>query len=200
MARATASGQPGALVSFTPKVARHVRWARTEGIGRLIEEDRLDPASVWPPRGARPAGAAAIGSFRAPPLRSTSSTPALGHQHALRGIDLAPEVEVRNENDRQVFHQFQAPARTTFSHRRSVPAGTPLFSSSRCASRTAWTRRSTCLGCPLGAPVGVREPLARARSEVSKFQDAQPQGPAGDRGGGESIWQGQRLPPSRSSW
>ena len=171
MARATASGQPGALVYFTRKVARHVRWARTEGIGRLIEEDRLDPRGVWPPPWRKAAGAAAIRSFRAPPLRSTSSASSARAPTCSCAASTSPGSRCATRTTGRCSTGSSS-ARTTFSHRRSVPAGTPLFLVKPLCSRTAWTSCSTCLGCPLGAPCGCSGAAARARSEVSKFRDA----------------------------
>lgn len=196
MARATASGQPGALVYFTRKVARHVRWARTEGIGRLIEEDRLDPrervATAWRKASWRRRHQVVPGT--ATPVYVVGLQRS-GTNMLMRGIDLAPEVEVRNENDRQVFHRFQLRsddvlAQTIRASRHALVLVKPLCESHRVDQLLDLS------GVPAGRALWVfREPLARARSEVSKFQDANLRAlRAIAAGEGESIWQGQRLP------
>jgi hypothetical protein len=37
------AGRPSSLTYTARRIARHVHWARTEGVRRLVEEDRLDP-------------------------------------------------------------------------------------------------------------------------------------------------------------
>lgn len=90
------------------RLGRHVQWAREGGVGRLIEEDNLDPRAraraalarrAWVkahpdvPGGAR--AAFVVGVQR-------SGTNMLTH-----GLDAMPEVEVHNENDKAVFARFQ---------------------------------------------------------------------------------------------
>lgn len=92
---------------FGMKVWRHARWARSEGIARLVEEDQLYPIrrtrlafekSRWQHRyGASPGNASA--AFIVGLQRS-------GTNMLTRGIDLAPEVEVHNENDRRYFQSY----------------------------------------------------------------------------------------------
>ncbi len=108
MAAPTTSGQePGWLAYYARKVRRHIHWARTEGVARLVEEDRLDPRerlqtawrkARWRRRHGLPPGSAVpvyvVGLQRS------------GTNMLMRGVDLAPEVEVRNENDRTVFRRF----------------------------------------------------------------------------------------------
>lgn len=90
------------------RAGRHVQWAREGGVGRIIEEDNLDP---------RPRARAALARRRwrkqhgvAPGLARAvfvvgvqrSGTNMLTH-----GLDAMPEVEVHNENDKAVFERFQ---------------------------------------------------------------------------------------------
>jgi hypothetical protein len=196
MARTPASGQQGALAYHARKVARHVRWARTEGIGRLIEEDRLDPrerlTTAW--RKARWRRSHRVAPGTATPVYVVGLQRS-GTNMLMRGIDLAPEVEVRNENDRRVFHRFQLRsddvlAETVRASRHALVLVKPLCESHRV------DQLLDLPGVPPGRALWVfREPLARARSEVSKFQDANLRAlqtiAAGE---GESIWQGERLP------
>ena len=90
------------------RIRRHVGWIRTQGLGRLIEEDDLDPVArtrtavaKWRWRrdhGAPPGTARAV--FLVGVQRS-------GTNMLVRGLERAPEVEVRNENDTAAFDRFQ---------------------------------------------------------------------------------------------
>lgn len=195
-ARSASSKEQGALAYYAGKAARHIRWARTEGIGRLVEEDRLDPRervstayrkAAWRRRHGRQPGTArpvyVVGLQRS------------GTNMLLRGIDSAPEVEVRNENDRKVFHRFllrsdEVLVDTVTSSRHDIVLVKPLCESHRV---------DQLLDLPETAPARAvwvfRDPVERARSEVSKFGDANLRAlQTIARGDGESVWQGQRLP------
>jgi hypothetical protein len=177
------------------KALRHAYWARTEGLGRLVEEDRLDPRervriamakASWRRRyGGRPGAAMPV--YVVGLQRS-------GTNMLMRGFDEAPEVEVRNENDRRVFDRFQLRSdevlsSTVASSRHQIVLVKPLCESHRVDELLDLP------GARHGKALWVyRDPEARARSEVSKF------GPANLRalreiaaGRGGSIWQGGRL-------
>ncbi len=187
---------PPSSVAYTARrVARHVRWARQEGIRRLVEEDRLDPRERigtavakwrWRKAFAVPAGQAlpvyVVGLQRS------------GTNMLLHGLQLAPEVEVRNENDRSVFARFrlrsdQVLAHTLCASRHEVVLVKPLCDSHRVDELLALDgpRRGRAIWA-------YRDVDDRARSEVSKFGDSNLQalrriaaGRAGD------DWQAQRL-------
>ncbi|MDF2093735.1 hypothetical protein P0Y31_15400 [Knoellia sp. 3-2P3] len=193
---ATPASQQGALAYYAGKVARHVRWARSEGIGRLIEEDRLDPrervATAY--RKARWRRRSGVTPGTARPVYVVGLQRS-GTNMLMRGIDLAPEVEVRNENDRTVFHRFQLRSddvlrQTITSSRHAIVLVKPLCESHRV------DQLLDLPGTPPGRALWVfREPMARARSEVSKFRDANLRAlRAIAAGEGDTIWQGQRLP------
>jgi hypothetical protein len=180
----------------TRQVVRRVHWARTEGIGRVVEEDRLDP---------RPRLRAAIRKRRwrrSHPLPPGSAVPVYvvglqrsGTNMLMRGLDEAPETEVRNENDRALFHRFRI--RSVDVLRATVLASRQqfVFVKPICDSQLLDTFLDI-EGLAPGRGVWVyREPDPRARSEVSKF------GPANllalrdiAAGRGETRWQGERLP------
>jgi hypothetical protein len=111
----------------------------------------------------------------------------------LRGIDEAPEVEVRNENDRRVFDRFQLRgdevlAETVRASRHALVLVKPLCESHRVAELLDLTG-------PASRAVWVhRDPVERARSEVSKFGSSNLQAlrhvAAGE---GARIWQGGGL-------
>lgn len=184
------------------KLVRRVHWARTEGIGRIIEEDRLDPRqrvrtaigkARWRRAHPRPAGLAVpiyvVGLQRS------------GTNMLMRGLDEAPEIEVRNENDRTVFerHRIRSSAQlrsTIAASRQQFVFVKPICDSHRVDELLELD------GVAPGRAVWVyRDVDARARSEVSKF------GPANllalrdiAAGHGETRWQGERLPGIPSSW
>jgi hypothetical protein len=85
-----------------------VGWARADGVGRLVEEDRLDPrerladaVARW--RWRRVHGVAP-GSARAVFLAGVQRS---GTNMVVRGLEGFPEFEVHNENDRRVYRRFQ---------------------------------------------------------------------------------------------
>lgn len=178
------------------KAARHVRWARTEGIARLIEEDRLNPweRALTSVRKAQ--------WRRAHPLVPGSARPVYvvglqrsGTNMLLRGVDQAPEVEVRNENDREVFYRYrlrpdEVLRQTVQSSGHAIVLVKPL-----CESHLV-DRLLDLPNLPEGRAVWVyRDYVSRARSEVSKFGDSNLQAlRVIARGDGDTIWQGQRLP------
>ncbi|HEY7717538.1 MAG TPA: sulfotransferase [Pedococcus sp.] len=192
----SAPEQQGAVAYYAGKVVRHLRWARTEGIGRLVEEDRLDPrervgTAVRKARWRRRNGVAP-GTARPVYVVGLQRS---GTNMLMRGIDLAPEVEVRNENDRTVFHRFRLRSddvltQTLRASRHALVLVKPLCESHRVDELLDLPE------APGGRALWVfREPVARARSEVSKFRDANLRAlrtiAAGE---GESVWQGRRLP------
>jgi hypothetical protein len=186
------------LPYYAGKVRRHVHWARTEGIGRLVEEDRLDPrervtSAVRKARWRRGHG---VATGMARPVYVVGLQRS-GTNMLMRGVDQAPEVDVCNENDRRVFSRFrlnsdEALVAAVRASRHEVVLVKPLCESHRV------DRLLDLPALPGGRAVWVyREPDARARSEVSKFGSsnlAALQLIAAGRGG--DIWQGGALPES----
>ncbi len=155
------------------KAARHYRWLRTEGLARLVEEDRLDPVdrlrvglakARWRRAANRPAGSAAA-VFVVGVQRS-------GTNMLVRGLDRAPEVEVHNENDRRAFHAYRLRSDDVVRDivarsRHEFVLFKPLCDSHRTAGLLA-------LGGP-GTARAIwvyREVDGRVRSSVSKFGDS----------------------------
>ncbi|MEU8257569.1 hypothetical protein AB0C06_25235 [Micromonospora inaquosa] len=190
-----ADNEVSALAYTARRIGRHLRWARTEGIGRLIEEDRLNPVDRigtalakrrWRRRAGRTPGSAMpvylVGLQRS------------GTNMLVRGLDAAGEVEVRNENDSALFHRFQLrpdPVLTAVIQRsrHAYVLVKPLCESHRVDELLALP------GLTPGRALWVyRDVDDRARSEVAKFGDANlralraiADGSIGRR------WQGQRL-------
>lgn len=191
-------GPQSARQHLTRKVVRRIHWARTEGLGRVIEEDRLDP---------RPRARAALRKRkwrRSHPVPAGSAIPVYvvglqrsGTNMLMRGLDEAPETEVRNENDRTLFHRFRI--RSLDVLRSTVMASRQqfVFVKPICDSQLLDTLLDMEDVAP-GRGVWIyRDVDSRARSEVSKF------GPANllalrdiADGKGETRWQGERLPRS----
>nr|MDT0658530.1 hypothetical protein [Micromonospora sp. DSM 115978] len=187
--------EPSALAWTARRIGRHVRWAREQGIRRLIEEDRLNPVE-------RVAGAWSKGRWRwrhGVPRGTAVPVYLVGLQRSgtnmlVRGLEAAPEFEVRNENDRRVFHRFQLRGDDVLAAaiRRSRHAYVlvkPLCESHRVDQLLALPQVA-----PGRAVWAWRDVDDRARSEVAKFGDANlralravADGSIGGR------WQGQRL-------
>ncbi len=192
---------PGALTpreQVVRKVVRRIHWARTEGVGRIVEEDRLDP---------RPRVRAALRKAqwrRSHPRRTGEAMPVYvvglqrsGTNMLMRGLDEAPETEVRNENDKRLFDRFRI--RSTDVLRDVVRASGQqvVFVKPICDSHLVDTYLDLEGVTPGHALWVYRDVDSRARSEVSKF------GPANlmalrdiAAGLGDQRWQGERLPPA----
>jgi hypothetical protein len=190
--------QPGAVAYTLHRVRRHLRWLRTEGIRRLVEEDQLDPrerigTALAKARWRRTHGVApgsAVPVYVVGLQRS-------GTNMLLRGLDAAPEIEVRGENDRTVFHRFRLRPddvlrSTVHSSRHAIVLVKPLCDSQRV---------DELLDLPGLAPGravwAYRDADDRARSEVAKFGDSNLQALRRIAGGTDAgMWQGERLDPS----
>lgn len=151
------------------RVRAHWQWGRTQGWGRLVEEDQLDPVdrlrlatskAAWRRRHGVPAGSGVpvllVGLQRS------------GTNMLVRGLERAPEVEVHNENDRRVFSRFRvrddALAAVSAASRHTVVLFKPLCDSHRTLELLAAT------GSPRGTAVWIyRSVDGRVRSSLAKF-------------------------------
>lgn len=177
------------------RLIRHAQWARTEGLGRLVAEDRLDPIDRtvcatrrwrWRRRHAVPRGSA-LPVFVVGVQRS-------GTNMLLRGLERAPEFEIHNENDRKVFRRFVLRPDTVVAgairrSRHRYVVFKPLCDSHRV------TELLTLPGTRAGLAVWLyRDVDERARSAVAKFGDANLRAlrriAAGE---GRGMWQAGRL-------
>jgi hypothetical protein len=190
-----AHDEPSALRYFARRVVRHVRWARSEGVRRLIAEDRLDPmerlGTAAAKRRWRRRHGVAPGRARPVYLVGLQRS---GTNMLVRGLDAAPEVEVRNENDRAVFHRFRLRGDDVLldvigRSRHAVVLVKPLCDSHRVASLLD-------LGGDARALWMWREPDDRARSEVAKFGDANLRALRAIAAGDREIWQAGGLTPA----
>jgi hypothetical protein len=151
------------------RAARHWRWGREQGWGRLVEEDELDLV-------ARVAAARRRARWRARRgLAPGAGTPVLvvglqrsGTNLVLRVLGSSPAVEVHGENDRRVFRRFRViderlPPLVARSRHAAVVVK-PLCDSHRTAELLAAT------GSPRALALWVhRDVDDRARSAVAKF-------------------------------
>lgn len=177
------------------RVARHVHWARTEGVRRLVEEDQLNPLT-------RARTAISKARWRAAnQVAPGSATPVYvvglqrsGTNMMLRGFDAAPEVEVRGENDRTVFDRFRLRGREVLM--RTVMASRHRFVLVKPLCDSQYVDELLDLpGLAPGRAVWLwRDAYDRARSEVSKFGDSNLAAlRAISAGTDEGLWQSERL-------
>ena len=165
--------EPSALAYTARRVARHVRWARTEGLRRLIAEDRLDPRerlrTAAAKRRWRHHHGVKPGDARPVYLVGLQRS---GTNMLVRGLDAAPEVEARNENDQAVFRRFRLRGDDVLlgvlgRSRHAIVLVKPLCDSHRV---------DELLALPTGVPGRAlwmwRDVDDRARSEVAKFRTA----------------------------
>lgn len=178
------------------RASRHLNWARTDGIGRLVEEDGLDlrdrvrtAARKWRWRqdhGAEPGTAVAV--FLVGVQRS-------GTNMMVRGLEAAPEFEVHNENDHRVFDRFQLRPLSDVSQvvaqsRHRFVLFKPLCDSHRTGELLDGV--ATCR--PARALWAYRAVDGRAASAVAKFGDVNLRVMRGiAEGRGSGWWQAQCL-------
>jgi len=180
------------------RVRRHLRWGRTEGFGRLVEEDELNPvtrarvaASKWQWRRSHPRAAGHATPVYLVGLQRS------GTNMLARGLDIAPEFEVHNENDREVFDHFllrddDVVRRVVLASRHDYVLFKPLCDSHR-VDQLLDPRGTPSPGRAIWA---YRDVDGRVRSAVSKFgrnnlltlRDIAV-------GKGAGMWQAQRLSP-----
>lgn len=193
------NGQELGRVGFVlRKAARHIHWARTEGLGRLIEEDRLDP-------GRRLASAARRIQWAVQHHARGHAVPVwvLGLQRSgtnmlLRSFEGAPNVDVVNENSRRAFRRYRLLSddhlvRILERSRHRFVVFKPLADS----HRGAQLLENVAPGPPGRALWVHRDVVGRTRSSLSKFGDH-------DRrvvlsiasGDGARLWQAQGLSPA----
>ena len=178
------------------KVRRHIEWARTEGIAKLIEEDDLDPR-------ARVRKAVARRRWRrSHPNAGRHTRPVFvvglqrsGTNMVTRGFDEAPEFEVINENNRRAFSRYQLRdedvAKVVRRSRHAYVLFKPLCDSHRIVGLL--DKHSTELAPAIALWV-FRDPRGRARSAVAKFGDNDKTVlEAINAGLGHDLWQIQEL-------
>jgi len=90
------------------EVRRHARWAREEGIAKLVEEDQLNLFERAPVAARKALWRATRG------VEAGMSTPVFlvgvqrsGTNMVVRGLERSPDVAVHNENDRKVFRRYE---------------------------------------------------------------------------------------------
>jgi hypothetical protein len=179
------------------RVRRHVRWLRTQGLARLVEEDRLDPVDrtatmvgKWRWRvthRSRPDGGSPV--FLVGLQRS-------GTNMVLRGLERAPEFEVYNENHRAAFSRFRL--RPDPVIRRLVDGSRHpyvLFKPLCDAHRTTELLEGLGTRRPGRALWAYRSVDGRTRSAVAKFGDANLRALRGIAAGRRDAWEAQRLSP-----
>lgn len=188
-------GWSGRALSVARRVVRATRFARSQGLARLVEEKGLKPRD----RGRR--ALARRRWRRANPIPPGAAVPVwvVGLQRSgtnmlVRALGSAPEVEVCSENDRRVFRDFRVRsdhhlAAVVRQSRHRLVVFKPLSDAHRV---TTWLE-GAALG-PGRAIWMVRSVDGRTRSALAKF------GPAGldalrdiAAGRGEDRWQAQGL-------
>jgi hypothetical protein len=183
---------------FLFRLRRHLGWARTQGIGRLIEEDELNPVERIPNtirkarwRRRHDVSPKAMPVFLVGVQRS-------GTNMLVRGLERAPEFEVHNENDRATFDRFRLRADPVI---RSVVMRSPheyvLFKPLCDSHRTVDLLEG--LGTPTqGKAVwAYRSVDGRVRSALAKFGDSNLRALSRIAAGvGGGMWQAQGLSES----
>jgi hypothetical protein len=178
------------------RAARHLRWSRSEGLARLIEEDRLDPRhrvglAIRKWRWRREHGVApgtAVPVWLVGLQRS-------GTNMLVRGLEASPEFEVRNESDGRAFRRFRLRpdhevAALLLASRHRFVLLKPLCDSHRVGELLDRLPLPTA-GRAIWA---YRDVDGRARSALAKFGDANLRVLREiGRGGGGGRWQAQRL-------
>jgi len=165
---------PTPMRYHSQRLAQHVRWARTQGIRRLIEEDELDPITRVLGAGRRLAWRQRYGGTpgTAVPLYIVG-TQRSGTNMVCRALGRSPQVELHNENDRAAFDRFELRSERTIARivhdsRHHVVAFKPLCDSDRVDQLLDRLPYSV----PGRAIWVYRNVDDRARSAVAKFGDS----------------------------
>jgi hypothetical protein len=180
------------------RIRRHVRWARRQGLARLIEEDQLNPIERVP-------SAARKALWRLSNDVSPNAVPVFvtglqrsGTNMLVRGLERSPEFEVHNENDRAAFDRFRLRPLPTI---RSIVVRSPhrfVLFKPLCDSH-----RLDQLLDDLGTPAPARALWIhrnvddRVRSSVAKFGDSNLRAlRAIAEGRADGLWQADGLSSS----
>ncbi len=181
------------------RVGRHIHWARNQGVGRLIEEDQLNPFERIP-----------IAMHKARWRRSHDVAPnavpvfVVGVQRSgtnmlVRGLEHAPEFEVRNENDDAAFDRFLLRPDPVIKHLVEESGHRYVLFKPLCDSHRV-AQILDELGTPSAGRAiwAYRDVNGRVRSAVQKFGaanlDALRRIAAGD---GAAMWQAGGLGPEQ---
>ena len=180
------------------RMGRHARWAREQGLGRLIEEDQLNPLERIPLarakrrwRRAHDVAPNAVPVFVVGVQRS-------GTNMLARGLERSPEFEVRNENDREAFDRFRL--RTDPVIRALVERSGQryvLFKPLIDSHRVPQLLDGLGTPSPGRAIWAYRDVDGRVRSAVAKFGDSNLQALRRIVSGDTSIWQAGALSRER---
>ena len=180
------------------RVRRHLHWARTEGVGRLVEEDQLDPRervrTALAKRAWRRRHGVAPGTARPVYVVGLQRS---GTNMLMRGLEQAPEVEVRNENDRTVFDRFRLRSEARLRETVLASRHTHVVVKPLCDSQRVDELLDLAGMAPARAVWCYRDVDGRARSEVSKFGESNLSAlRAIAAGEADGMWQADRLPES----
>jgi Sulfotransferase domain len=180
------------------RVWRHLSWLRTQGLGRLIEEDNLNPmrrastaVARWHSRQAHPGRPGAATAVLIVGLQRS------GTNLLVRGLERDPRFQVYNENHRTAFSRFQLrpdPVIRQLVERSRQPY--VLFKPLCDSHRTADLLDGLGLDPAPRAIWAYRSVDGRARSAVAKFGDTNLRMLRElAAGGGQDRWEAQRLSP-----
>lgn len=188
--------EASSLTRTRARIGRHIRWGREQGIGRLVEEDNLDPVervrtAVSKARWRRSHG---VVQGTAVPIWLVGVQRS-GTNMVVRGFETSPEFEVHNENDSKVFDRFELRpdpevAAVIDASRHRYVLFKPLCDSHRAPDLLD----GIGAGAPGRAIWAYRGVDGRVRSAVAKFGDVNRSVLARiASGSGDGLWQAQRL-------
>lgn len=179
------------------RIRRHLGWARTQGLGRLIEEDQLNPFESIPT--ALRKAAWRLRNDVSPHARPVFlvGLQRSGTNMIVRGLERSPEFQVHNENDRAAFQRFRLRPDPVI---RALVVRSPhafvLFKPLCDSHRIAALLDELGTPTPGKALWAFRSVDGRVRSSLAKFGDSSRRALrriAAGRGG--DLWQAQGLSP-----
>lgn len=180
------------------RITRHIHWARDQGLGRLIEEDQLNPLERVPLamkkarwRRAHHVAPNAVPVFVVGVQRS-------GTNMLVRGLERSPEFEVRNENDRQAFDRYLLRPDPVIRDVVEQSGHAYVLFKPLCDSHRIGSLLDD-LGTPSAGRAiwAYRDAQGRVRSAVQKFGPANLQALRRIAAGERSLWQAGGLGPER---
>lgn len=191
--------EASSLARTRARIGRHIRWGREQGFGRLVEEDNLDPVERVRTAVSKARWRAAHGvePGTAVPIWLVGVQRS-GTNMVVRGFETSPEFEVHNENDSEVFDRFELrPDADVAAVIRASRHRYVLFKPLCDSHRTPDLLDGIGAGAPGRAIWAYRGVDGRVRSAVAKFGAVNRTVLARiASGGGDGLWQAQRLSPA----
>lgn len=152
------------------RVRRNVTWIREQGLGRVLEEKEIDPLRTIPSNARKAAFRRGRAPGQAVPVFLLGLQRS-GTNMVVRGLGMAPEVEVHNENDAAAFSRFKLKPLPVVEDIVARSRHTHVLFKPLCDSHRAVELLSIDAPRPARVLWAYRDVDGRVRSSLAKFGD-----------------------------